>query len=266
MPLIDSHAHLTAPDLFGQVQDVLTRATAAGVEAIITIGTDLADGRRAIELAHRFPGRVHAALGFHPHEAGKVAPEDWRAMQSLLDDPAIVAFGEMGLDHHYDFSDRESQRRVFARQLEIASGRDLPLIIHSREAFEETSALLVDHGFTGRRVVFHCFTGTAHEAARAAELGWRVSFTGVVTFRKSLELQSIAREYPADRLMVETDAPYLSPEPVRGRRPCEPAFVAHTARFLAELRGEPYEGLVERTRENTVQFFGLNLQQRGAER
>jgi TatD DNase family protein len=200
---------------------------------------------------------VHAAVGFHPHEAGKVTDESFAAMFELWSHPKVVAVGEMGLDYHYDFADRDTQREVFARQLAEAAKRRLPVVIHSREALDDTVRILIEQGFAGRPVVFHCFTGTAEEAQRIAEHGWRVSFTGVVTFKKSDELRRIARAYPLEKLMVETDAPYLSPEPVRNKRPNEPAFVAHTARFLAELRDEPYEAFAEQTARNTREFFRL---------
>jgi TatD DNase family protein len=257
MGLIDSHAHLTYPELHDQVDDVLARARAAGVDRVITVGTTPADGERAVALARRYRGTVFAAVGIHPHHAMEAEAGDVDRVRALLDQGDVVAMGEMGLDYFYDFCPTDKQRSIFAAQLAIAAERDLPVIIHSRDAFDDTAAMLVDHGLEHRRVVFHCFTGTIDEARRLAEHGWRASFTGIVTFRKSTELQAIARDYPADQLMVETDSPYLSPEPVRGRKPNEPAHVAHTARFLAELRGVPYEPFTERTAENTRAFFDL---------
>ena len=257
MGLIDSHAHLTYPEFEGRMEDVLTRCRVAGVDRVITIGTSLPDARKAIELAEQNLTRIHAAVGFHPHEADKVAEADLAAMAELWEQKWVVAFGEMGLDYHYDFADRGNQKRVFTRQLELAQGRGKPLIIHCREALEDAVAMLVDCGFANRLVVFHCFTGTRAEADRIAEHGWRISFTGIVTFPKSDELQEIAKRYPADQLMVETDSPYLSPVPVRGIRPNEPSHVAHVARFLADLRDVPYPELAEQTSVNTKLFFGL---------
>jgi TatD DNase family protein len=258
MPLIDSHAHLTYPDFAGQIDEVLERCALAGVDRVISIGTSLADAEKVIALARKYPGRIHAAAGFHPHHTDAISGEDAAAMNRLWADENIVALGEMGLDYHYDFAKREDQRNVFSGQLSAALAIDKPVIIHSREAFKDTAAMLVDHGFRGRRVVFHCFTGTAEEAAAIAGHGWRISFTGIVTFPKSDALQAIARDYPADKLMVETDSPYLSPVPVRGKKPNEPAFVAHTARFLAQLREVSYEQLCEATSQNTTTFFGLS--------
>jgi TatD DNase family protein len=257
MGLIDSHAHLTYEGLVERTDEVLARAEEYGVERVITIGTSLDDARNAIALARRYPGRVHPALGFHPHHSEKVTEADFKGMAELWDDPAVVAFGEMGLDYHYDFADRVVQRNVFERQLQSAERHDRPIIIHAREAHADVVSLLLDHGFANRRVVFHCFTGTREEADAIASHGWRISFTGVVTFKKSNWLQDIARAYPADKIMVETDSPYLSPEPVRRVMPNEPAHVAHTAMFLANLRGEPFEGFSEQTRKNTCEFFGL---------
>jgi len=240
------------------MDDVLSRCREADVDRVITIGTSLSDARKAIELAERYPTRIHAAIGFHPHEADKVAEADITAMADLWDHEQVVAFGEMGLDYHYDFADHGNQKRVFARQLELAMGHGKPLIIHCREALGDAVAMLLDYGFANRSVVFHCFTGTNEEADRIAEQGWRISFTGIVTFPKSGELQEIAKRYPADQLMVETDSPYLSPVPVRGHRPNEPSHVAHIARFLADLRSFPYPELVEQTSANTKLFFGLS--------
>jgi TatD DNase family protein len=257
MPLIDSHAHLTYPDFAGRIDEVLARCSEAGVERVISIGTSLADAEGAIALARKYPGRVHAAAGFHPHHADTVLPEDIAAMARLWTQPEVAALGEMGLDYHYDFADRANQRAAFAGQLNAAATLDKAIIIHAREAFEDVAAMLIDHGFRDQRVVFHCFTGTAEEAAAIAECGWRISFTGIVTFPKLDALQAIARDYPVEKLMVETDSPYLSPVPVRSKRPNEPAHVAHTARFLAALRGVTFEVLCEETYGSTTAFFGL---------
>lgn len=254
MALIDSHAHLTYEPLYSSVEAVLDRASAAGVEAVISIGTDLQDAVRVLDLARRDP-RVHAAFGLHPHQAGKVGEEDWDRYRRLLAESSPVALGEMGLDYHYDFADRATQRSVLERQLELAKPTNKPIIIHAREAHDDVVATLKNAGFVGRRVVFHCFTGTVQEAGQIADHGWRVSFTGVITFKNAGEVQQIAAEYPLDQLMLETDSPYLSPVPVRHVRPNEPAHVAHVARFLAERRGLAYDDLVDRTAENTRTFF-----------
>ncbi len=257
MGLIDSHAHLTFPELRDRLDEILTRCDAAGIDRIITLGINLDDASSAVQFARLHPDRIHAAGAFHPHEAEKVTDDLLTAMAELWDDPCVVALGEMGLDYYHEFAAQNTQRSVFARQLELAALRSKPLIIHCREAFADTIPMLVEHGFEGRPVVFHCFTGSTTEALSLEEHGWRISFTGVVTFPKSTELQQIAKSYPYEALMIETDSPYLSPVPVRGRQPNEPAHLVHVARFLAGLRGVSYEDIVEQTAGNTRQFFDL---------
>ncbi len=256
MGLIDSHAHLTSKEFEGIVADVLDRAVAAGVERVISIGTDMTDAQRVIELA-RSDARVHAAVGIHPHEAGKVRDGDWDLYEELMHDPHVVALGEMGLDYHYDFADRKTQADVFERQLDLASSAGKPIVIHCREAHDDAVSMLRNLGLGGRRVVFHCFTGTEREATEIADNDWRLSFTGVVTFKSADQVRRIAVAYPIDQLMIETDSPYLSPIPVRRVRPNEPAHVAHIARFLAAERGITYDELASRTCANTVEFFTL---------
>jgi TatD DNase family protein len=254
--LIDSHAHLTFDVLHDDLDAVLARAAEAEVEQIVTIGTNVEDSRRAVELADSWP-QISAVVGIHPHEAAKVGPSDLDALRDLINEPSVVGIGELGLDYHYDFADRDTQRTLFEAQLRLAAEHDFPLVIHCREAVDDAIACLTAAGFDNRRAVFHCFTGTRDEADRIAEYGWRISFTGIVTFRKSTELQAIAKDYPADRLMLETDCPYLSPEPVRKIRPNEPALIRHTAQFLADLRGESLADLAAQTTANARAFFGL---------
>lgn len=256
MELIDTHAHLTCRELAGRIEDVLDAARAAGVGQIISVGSDAADSAAALGLAERFDG-VFASAGIHPHEAGKVSKGDFERVAALWREKKVVAVGEIGLDYHYDFAEWSVQRQVLEEQLSRAREHDLPLIIHCREAFDDCIRILENHGYAGRRVVFHCFTGEPIEAEGVAARGWRISFTGIVTFRKLTELQEIARAYPADEVMIETDSPYLSPEPVRHVRPNEPAHVAHTARFLAKLRGTTEEELAAQTTRNARAFFGL---------
>ena len=260
MELIDTHAHLTYAGLVERVDDVLANARAAGVRHIISIASDAQDAQRCLDLARAYPGRISSTAGIHPHESGKVAEGDAARVRALLDKPEVVALGEVGLDYYYDFADRETQKRVLGMQLELACEVDKPLVVHCREAFDDTIDLLSRYGYRDRRVVFHCFTGSSDDAKRVAECGWRISFTGIVTFKKLTELQAIARDYPADQLMVETDSPYLSPVPVRHVKPNEPAHVAHTARFLAALRGVDVDVLAAETTANAEVFFGIKLQ------
>jgi len=253
--LIDSHCHLTYDELSSQIDAVLDRAQAAGVSEFITIATDLADAKRAFALAAKYPS-VHVVCGIHPHQASKAADGWDRALAEQARRPDVHAVGEMGLDYHYDFSDRASQHRVFRRQLEIAVDAKKPVVIHCREAHDDTLRTLADFsGLAG--VVFHCFTGTMREARDILDRGYWLSLTGVVTFKRSDELREVAKILPADRLMVETDSPYLSPEPVRNVRPNEPAHVVHTAACIAKARGITLEELTNLAGSNTRRFFSL---------
>lgn len=234
---------------------VLSRAAAAGVVECVTVATDLADAERALRLAAEHGG-VHVAAGIHPHEAGRVRPGWDRALLELVRRRDVRAVGETGLDYHYDFADRRTQAAVFRRQLEIAAEADKPVVIHCREAREDALAILDDFALPAG-VVFHCFTETPVEAEAILARGYWISLTGVVTFKKSEALRAVARLIPADRLMVETDAPYLSPEPVRQVRPNEPAHVVHTARCIAEAREMTFSELAALTTANAKRFFGL---------
>ncbi len=256
MELIDTHCHLTSEAFAGAVDAVIDRAVAAGVRQMITVATDATDARAALALTKR-RAELRMAAGIHPHETARAGPGDIEELRRIWSEPLCVAVGEIGLDYHYDFSPRAVQRDLFARQLEAARETARPIIVHSREAHEDTVAILRQAGLVNRPVVFHCFTGTRAEADRISEYGWRISLSGVVTFRKSTELQAVAAACPADRLLLETDSPYLSPEPVRHLRPNEPACVAHIARFVATLRGVPAEELAAQASRNARAFFSL---------
>jgi TatD DNase family protein len=243
--VIDTHAHLDAlEDSAAAVQ----RARDAGVDAIVAIGSGATSTRETIAIAQREHG-VYAACGIHPHQAadGESLDELWE-----LAAPHALALGEIGLDYFRDYAPRDDQRRVFAAQLELAAEHRLPVVIHSRAAAADTVALLA--GFDGT-VVLHCFSSP--ELLRPAlERGYYVSFAGNVTYPKADDLRAAAAQVPADRLLVETDAPYLAPQPVRGR-PNEPAHVAHTVAALAAVRGDDAADLGERTAANAVQAFAL---------
>jgi len=262
--LTDTHCHLTYPELAPQLDAVLERAAQAGVTRAITVATSPADARLAIPLLAAHP-QVYLAAGVHPHEAGKVGPDELAALADLhrgrwADGPQaarLVAVGETGLDFHYDFAPRERQEEVFRFQLRLACEVGRPVIIHAREAEERVCDILEEFAELASRVVFHCFSGGAELAQRVLDLGHWLSFTGVVTFQNADTIREAARMAPADRIMVETDAPYLSPLPLRKIRPCEPAFVAHTARRLAELRGCRFEAFASMTTANAERFFEL---------
>jgi TatD DNase family protein len=260
--MIDTHCHLTDPRLAEQIDAVLERAEAAGVGRVITIGTALADARAAVALCERHPGRVRCAVGVHP---GYVNDErigrsyDWSAFRALHASPHVVAAGEIGLDYYWPASDEEkaTQRVVFAQQLELAQALKKPVVLHSRGAVDDTLAIL--GRFAGVRAVFHCFTGTSDEAQRVLSAGHWLSFTGPITYKKNAELRSIVAATPRDRLMVETDAPYLSPEPKRGQKVNEPALVVHTAAVVAQAWGIGLAEVDRLTTQTAEQFFGMSL-------
>lgn len=254
--LIDTHCHLTFPQLRDTVSDVLKRATQAHVSSVITVGTDLDDSQKCIDMAGRHV-QVFCTVGIHPHEAASAPPDAARALAQLIDRPRVVAVGETGLDYHYDFSPPKTQQAIFHEQLALAEQVQLPVVIHCREAFDDALAILAEHPRVPG-VVFHCFTDSAHYAKAVLERGYMLSVTGIVTFARSSELRAIARIVPDDRLMVETDSPYLSPEPVRKQRVNEPANVTHVARLLANVRGKPFADLARLTTANARTFFKLD--------
>jgi TatD DNase family protein len=255
MRLIDSHCHLDDAQFDPDRDAVIERARAAGVDTLVAIGTGggPADLEVATRLADRYAG-MYATVGVHPHDAAKAAPETFDRLRDLLSHPKVLAVGEIGLDYHYDFSPRETQREVFARQLAIAHDARKPVVIHTREAWADTMDILRE-AHAGRGIV-HCFSGGPEEAEQVLQMGFHISFSGVVTFPKALDIQAAARMVPSDRLLIETDAPYLAPVPNRGKRN-EPAFVLENARKLAELRGVAVEEIAAVTAENFRALFGL---------
>ncbi|MBN2559970.1 MAG: TatD family hydrolase [Phycisphaerae bacterium] len=253
--LIDSHCHLTYETLREQVGAVIDRATAAGVTEYVTVAEDLADAEEALMLSAEFPS-VHVVAGVHPHVASKVSTGWDEALLEIIARDDVVAVGETGLDYHYDYSDRDSQKRVFRRQLEIATEASKPVVIHCRDAHRDGMAILAEYPrLTG--VVFHCFTGSEAEAREILARGYWISLTGAVTFKKSEELRAVARMIPADQLMIETDAPFLSPEPMRQIRPNEPALLVYTAACIAEERNMALSEFAALTAMNTRWFFSL---------
>ncbi|HKS27342.1 MAG TPA: TatD family hydrolase [Pyrinomonadaceae bacterium] len=260
--MIDSHAHIDGEEYDEDRDAVVERARDAGVRAILNVGTgDPASGafERAVRVAEKYE-RVYAAIGVHPHDA-KLFDEDaeTRLRRLAHESPRVIAWGEIGLDYHYDHSPREVQREVFRRQLRIARELTLPVIIHSREAEQDTVQLLRDE-MTGseRRGIMHCFGGSAEMADVVLELGFMISFAGNVTFKKAEELRDVARRVPLERLLAETDCPYLTPVPFRGRRN-EPARVREVVVGLAALHGLETEELGRITTENFCRFFNLDL-------
>lgn len=260
MELFDTHCHLTFKGLRDRYAQVIDDALRAKVTRMITGVCSLNDmeAARACRLAY---DQLWLALGIHPHDAQRASADDIRQISELWrTEPGIVAAGEMGLDYHYDLSPRAIQKSIFRKQLALAAETDLPIVIHCRQAHDDVVRILSEHGYIGRRVVFHCFSGTADEAAELRANGWRASFTGVVTFKNADPVQEACEETPLDEIMFETDAPYLSPEPVRKVRPNEPKHLVHTVQFAARLRGESFESLAMASTTNAMRFFGLDRQ------
>ncbi len=252
--LIDSHCHLNFPGLVEDEAGVLARARAEGVGAFINISTRRAEWDAVVAAAERHSD-VWASIGIHPHEADGHPDLSAEDLVRRSAHPRVVGIGETGLDFFYDRSGRMRQEESFRTHCAAARATGLPLIVHSRAAEEETVRILEEElGRGAFPVLFHCFTGSAWLAERALGLGAFLSFSGIVTFRNASALQSVARAVPADRLLVETDAPFLAPVPVRGRT-CEPAFVAHTLRFLASLRSEAESDVAAMTSRNALRLF-----------
>jgi TatD DNase family protein len=252
--LIDSHCHLNYPGLAERQDEVLDNARARGVEGFLNISTRQSEWDDVLGAAERNPD-VWASIGVHPHEADAHPDLGSGVLVAAAEHERVVAIGECGLDYHYDKSDRAAQRERFQAHIEAARQTGLPLVVHTRDAEEDTAEILGQAvrggGVTG---VLHCFTGTAELAHKGLELGFLISLSGIVTFKNARDLQETAKAIPLDRLLVETDSPFLAPVPNRGKT-CEPAFVADTAAFLAELRGDEPEVLAEATTANFFRLF-----------
>jgi TatD DNase family protein len=255
--LIDTHCHLESPKFHADRAEVIDRAIAAGVGRMVCIATTQADASAVADICAHYD-QVYMALGLHPHEAKDWTPAAADAMTAMAAKPKVVAWGEIGLDYHYDLSPRDAQRRAFAEQLQIARQLGLPVIVHSREADADTLDVLRAEADGPYRGVFHCFAGDIENATRVLDLGFIVSFTGVVTFKPEMPAHDVIRHVGSGSIMVETDAPYMAPRPLRGQR-CEPAHVAHTAARVAEILGMAPDAFAEITTANAVRLFGEAL-------
>ncbi|MDF2698221.1 MAG: putative deoxyribonuclease YcfH [Labilithrix sp.] len=255
--LIDTHCHLDPQYFPAGPEEVLARAAEVGVRGFVVIGVgkDLAPARAAVELAKRLPDRIGSAVGVHPHDAVSLDDAAHAELTALVKEPEVLAVGEIGLDYHYDHSPRETQREVFARLIQLARDAKKPIVVHTRNAPGDTLEILAREGARDVGGVIHCFSEDRAFAERALDLGFDISFSGIVTFKSSVAIQDVARWAPLDRILVETDSPYLAPVPLRGKSN-EPAFVVHTARRVAELRNMPFEALCEATSENAERRFG----------
>ncbi len=257
--LIDSHAHLDDARYDGDREAVITRARQAGVETFITIGCDLATSQAAVELAHQYPF-VYASVGVHPHEVKHIGDDWYDQLCRLAKLSKVVAYGEIGLDYHYNYSPPKLQRDRFREQIGLARELDLPIVVHTREAQEDTIAILKEEKAQEVGGVFHCFSGDAWLAKDALDMGFFLSFSGVITFQNATMLRDIVKTVPMDRLLIETDCPYLTPVPHRGKRN-EPAYVHHVAEKIAEITGGATPASVEEigriTSQNARRLFKI---------
>jgi TatD DNase family protein len=253
--LVDAHCHLTGSYLAAdQVEVTLLRARAQGVTGFIAVGTDLEDSRLVLTMATRIPG-VQASLGVHPHEAKAWSPEVEASLRQMVADPSVRFIGETGLDWHYDLSPRDDQEAAFRAQIRLAKAIRKPLMIHTRAAPEATLRILEEEGADAVKGIIHCFSEDRPFAQRALDLGFYLSFSGIATFKKAEAVRDVAAWAPGDKILVETDAPFLAPVPYRGK-PNEPGFVRYTAEAVAELRGIPPARLAEMTTRNLEALCG----------
>jgi TatD DNase family protein len=252
--LVDSHCHLDFPDFADELDAVVARAQAAGISRMVTISTRVRRHDQVLAIAERFPD-VFCSVGTHPHNAHEETDVTTAELVERARHPKVVAIGEAGLDYHYDYSPRDAQERSFRAHIAAARETKLPLVIHAREADGDIGRILQEETARGAfPAVLHCFTGGRDLAMRAIALGLSISFTGILTFKRSDDLRAIAAELPTDRILVETDAPYLAPGKFRGKRN-EPSYVVETARVLAETRGTSFEDIARQTTENFFRLF-----------
>ena len=255
MTLVDSHCHLNYEGLADRQEEVLAAARARGVQGFLNISTRQKEWGEVVGAAERHPD-VWASIGVHPHEADAHPDLGAAALVEAAAHPRVIAIGECGLDYYYDKSDRAAQRERFGAHIEAARQTGLPLVVHTRDAEDDTAEILTrEVGKGGVSGVLHCFTGSAALARKALDLGFYISISGIVTFKNARDLQEVAKTIPQDRLLVETDSPFLAPVPHRGQT-CEPAFVADTAAFLSDLRDEPLDELAAATTSNFFRLFG----------
>lgn len=252
--LVDSHAHLEMDEFDGDREAVMERARESGVDCVITVGLNLEDSRRAVALAEKYD-MIYASVGVHPHDVKDIDNMTYDLLKEISTSKKVVAYGEIGLDFFRNLSPKDLQIRRFGEQLELAAELALPVIIHDREAHRETVEML-QGGRNNRGGVIHCFSGDYDMAARCLDMGLYVSIPGTITYKKSDAIRDVVRKIPLDRLLVETDCPFLSPEPKRGKRN-EPAYVTYTARRIAQVKGLPPEEVERVTSRNARDLFGI---------
>jgi TatD DNase family protein len=262
LPIVDSHCHLDFEDFREDLPTILEHARDAGLLAMVCVGSggDLETAERAVALASKQPD-VFAAIGIHPHDAAKVQPDFWSALTKLAEQPRVVGIGETGLDYYYDHSPRDVQRDIFERFLGLATAVKRPVICHVRDAHEDAITVLRAGPLPDEGGVIHCYSGNVEHARRYLDMGLHLSFSGVITFKKADDIRSAAAYAPADRILIETDAPYLAPVPYRGKRN-EPAYVVKTLEALAQVRGISPARAAETTTANAFRLFNLSMDAR----
>lgn len=255
--LIDSHAHIQGKEYADEREAVIARARQAGVDKIIAVGGagDMSSNTKATALADAFPN-VYATVGMHPHDAKDVGAEDLAKLRELAAHPKVVAIGETGLDYYYSHSPHDVQRRVFGQFIQMARETDLPIVVHERDAAQEAAELLRKEGSGKLRGVIHCFTGNYEAACAYLDLGFYLSFTGIITFKNAEPLREVVQKVPLERMLVETDSPYLTPVPHRGKRN-EPAYVRWVAETIAKVKGIGFESVAETTTHNVQDLFKI---------
>lgn len=255
--LFDTHAHLDQEDFDDIRDDVVQRAKSAGISHCVCIGTTTETSRKCIEIAVKYDS-IYAAVGIQPNYVAEARSEDWDKIVELADSPQVVAIGETGLDRYWDFAPFELQQDYFDRHIRLAQQRNLPFVVHMRDCELDIMKMLQEaHRRGPLHGIMHSFTGDVQMADECVELGMHISFAGMVTFKKSDALRACAASIPQDRLLLETDSPYLSPEPRRSKKPNEPANLLHTAKCVAEVRGTSLEQLAEQTTANAFKLFGI---------
>ena len=257
MELIDTHTHLTFAELENDIEAVIARSKEAKVTGWITVATDTEQIKKVLDLVSKYDN-MYAALGIHPHYAKDISSADISFLKTAAQSDKVVAVGETGLDFYYTYSEAGKQKDLFRQQLTIAAELALPVVVHSRNAFDDTMQILGRFAPKLKGVVIHCFSGSAEQARVILERGYYISFTGMVTFKKNVaQTIEAAKIVPLDRMMLETDCPYISPEPVRNKRPCEPAFLVHTARKLAELKDMDFADFARQVAKTSKNFFQI---------
>ncbi|MFQ5863108.1 MAG: TatD family hydrolase [Candidatus Brocadiales bacterium] len=253
--LVDTHTHLNFPDYKKDIKEVISGAVAEGVEYLIEVGTDVPSSKRALELAKEYPF-IYASVGIHPHDATASTDKEWQEIKALAQGRKVVAIGETGLDYHYDHSTREDQKRLFERHIELAQELDLPIIIHNREATEDCLNILRKSSGRPPRGTFHCFGGSKETAKECISMGFYISFAGPVTFPNANRLREVIKSVPVERLLLETDSPFLAPQPKRGKRN-EPAYLRYVLPVFAQLYGLSEDDIARITTFNALGLFGL---------